>query len=630
MHLKRLAPVCLFLFLSGSNLLAQDPLKSQILRASLIEGDVTYWRSDLDQWTNLGVNVPVLEGDKIWVGRDGRAEIEFENGSTIRLAQNSGIDLARLGRFEDSGEVEIQLSGGLASFQLVSEGPVGVTAPLFSARAFKAAAFRTEVDADGSGRLVVFEGALEIESQQNKLVLSKGETLQLLSSDPDRYYLGIDYEFDEWDKWNSERDNYLAELRRNTNIPQDSGWNVAELGQHGSWYSVPDYGTVWRPHEDSDWVPFSSGRWTWYDSLGWTWVSFEPWGWTPYHYGRWTHLANHGWCWVPGTSSPWCPGAVSWVQGPGWVAWMPLAPFEPWSRWGNSGGGILMSANLRYGGPICYLPNDRFLNGSSVPQFSNSRQLLASGRVVSGQPSLAPTMASRIPVADANANRKFTNDDLEARRTLRDSMIRSTVPANSLTENLGQGGGATRPSGSGSNIRVIQGGSRMQTPSPSPSSDVRTYTNGNSGRQSLRPDQLRQADSRSVSGSPAVAPPRSPSVPSSEGPTTRERVYRIYGSQSESAKSNGSPASPPRDIAAPRNANAVPYNPPSRNTSVVPSAPQSRFQTTPESPSVPRSTTGASNPVQTPRSTPSSTVGQSSTGASTQESRSAARGRTSR
>ena len=187
-------------------------------------------------------------------------------------------------------------------------------------------------------------------------------------------------------------------------------------------------------------------------------------------------------------------------------------------------------------------------------------------------------------------------------------MIRSTVPANSLTENPAatrQGGVATQPPSSGSNIRTIQGGSRMQTPSQSPLSDVRTYTNGNSGRQGLRPDQLRQADSRSVSGSPAVAPPQSPSVPTSEGPTARERVYRIYGSQSEGAKSNGSPASPPRDLTAPRNANAVPYNPPSRNTPVVPSAPPSRFQATPESPSVPRSTTAEPGAATTNPSAPS-------------------------
>jgi hypothetical protein len=652
MRLSSLASTCLFLFLSGSDLLAQGPIKSQVLRASLIEGDVTYWRSDLDKWVDLGANAPILEGDKIWVGRDGRAEIEFESGSTIRLAQNSGIEIARSGRQEDSGQVEVQLSGGLATFEVSSEERIFlVTAPLFSARTFKAANFRAEVDSDGSGRLVVFAGALEIESQQSKLILGKGETLQLLGSDPDRYYLGTNYEFDEWDKWNSERDEYLAEIRRDTNIPYESGWSAAELGQYGSWYSVPDYGTVWRPHCDSNWVPFSAGRWTWYDSLGWTWISFEPWGWMPYHYGRWAHLASHGWCWVPGTYTSWCPGAVSWVQGPGWVAWTPLAPFEPWSRWGSSGGGIFVSANLHHGGSICYLPNDGFLNGSSSPRLSNARQLLAGGRIVSGQPSLAPTTASRSAVADAYAKRRFTNDDLEARRNLRDGMIRSTVPASSLTGNSGpasarlarqrgqtinEGGVTSQPLGSDSRIRVIQGGGRTPGASSAPANDVRTYTNRDSGRENLHSDKFRPDGDRSRpdSGSDNSTGelPQFPSVPSSEEQSARERVYRIYGSQNRGGNSDRSPASPPRDYSAPRAANTAPYSPPPRSAPIVPSAPPSR--PVHETLSVPRSTSVSNPAPSAPRSTPSNSAGQPSSGASgggTQESRSAAtHGRTNR
>jgi len=645
MRLNSLASICLFLLLCGSDLLAQGSFKSQVLRASLVEGDVTYWRSDLDRWVDLGVNAPILEGDKIWAGRDGTVEIEFESGSTLRLAQNSGIEVARIGSVGESREVEIQLSGGLATFNVApEERGFHVSAPLFSARAFKAANFRAEVDSDGSGRLVVFEGALEVEGQPTKLILGKGETLQLLSSDPERYYLGTNYESDEWDKWNSERDEYLAKMRQDTHVPYEDGWSTADLGQYGNWYSVPDYGTVWRPHCDSNWVPFSTGRWTWYDPLGWTWVSFEPWGWVPYHYGRWTHLSGYGWCWVPGAYSSWCPGAVSWVQGPGWVAWMPLAPFEPWSRWGNSGGGTFLSANLHHGGRICYLPNDGFLNGSSSPRFSDARQLLADGRVVSGQPALAPTTASRIPVADAYAKRKYTNDDLEARRNLRDGMIRSTVPANSLTENTwpassnsvrqrvqtanqGRGAAATQPSVPDSRVRVIQGGSRTTGTPPAPASDVRIYTSGNAGTNNPHRDQvgdrLRLSDSSNSSGTQ----PQPPSAPSFEEQSTRNRVYRIYGTQNPSVNSDSSSTSPPHDYSSPRT--VVPSSPPSRSAQVAPTTSPSRYQPAREVPSVPRSNPPVSNSAPSAsRAMPSSPAPPSSgsSGAGAQESRSATRG----
>jgi uncharacterized protein DUF6600/FecR-like protein len=605
--LKRLSLTCLFLLSSASIVSAQDSLNSQVLRSSLIEGDVTYWRSDLNQWVDLGLNAPLVEGDKVWVGRDGRAEIEFENGSTVRLAQNSGIEIVRLERSQVPGGIEIHLSGGLATFEVLSEeGAFQVTAPLFSARALKVSNFRAEVDSDGSGRLVVFEGDLEIESQPGRLILSKGETLQLLSKDPGRYYLGTNYQADEWDKWNSERDEYLAGIRRNTQAPFESGWDSAELDQYGSWYAVPAYGTVWKPHCDDNWMPFSSGRWTWYDSFGWTWISSEPWGWIPYHYGRWAHVASHGWCWVPGKPSSWCPGAVSWVQGSGWVAWMPLAPSEPWSRQGNNR--TFVSANLNQGRYISYLPTDRFLTGSSSPLLSNTKQLLADGRLLSGQPHLVSPAAGRIPAPDA-LPRKFTNDDLEARRNVRDRMIRSTVPAGSLTENsaltsrslVRQGGKAMSqkdPTGvtPGSGVQVIQGGSGTQR---SLSGDVSSYSNGNPVREDLRRDPSRVIHDPTGSGSGNSTQEPLQSPPSSQGQRSRERVYRIYGRGNESAKSDASSASTSRDSAGTRGIHSTPNIPPGRSTSVIPSAPPSGSQSVrqPSSPAVSNSVPPSAHPA---------------------------------
>ena len=48
-----------------------------------------------DQWQPVGVNYPVAGGDNLWVGRDGRAEIDFGAGQ-FRLAGDSNIHLSRL------------------------------------------------------------------------------------------------------------------------------------------------------------------------------------------------------------------------------------------------------------------------------------------------------------------------------------------------------------------------------------------------------------------------------------------------------------------------------------------------------------------------------------------------------
>ena len=66
--------------------LAAEAPSARLLRVSLLEGDVTYQRTDLDRWVDLSINTPILEGDKIWVGRGGRAEVEFETGGFVRLS----------------------------------------------------------------------------------------------------------------------------------------------------------------------------------------------------------------------------------------------------------------------------------------------------------------------------------------------------------------------------------------------------------------------------------------------------------------------------------------------------------------------------------------------------------------
>ena len=300
---------------------AAENSQLHLLRVSLVDGDVTYQRSDVDRWVDLSVNTPLLEGDRIWSGRDGRVEVEFEDGSTVRLAENTAVELSRLGDSSDSGSVQIRLIRGIGSFMVNSNaGPFLVETTMLTAVAQQAANFRIDADTDGSSRLVVFEGKTEVQCQAADLFLTSGETFRLLSTDPDRYYLGTDYQRDEWDQWNSMRNDYLARMSRQQGSEEELPWNEGDLNAYGTWSDVPTYGRVWKPNCDPEWAPFRTGRWSWYDSFGWTWISYEPWGWLPYHYGRWAFADGVGWCWVPGEAQePWCPGAVGWAMGPGWV-----------------------------------------------------------------------------------------------------------------------------------------------------------------------------------------------------------------------------------------------------------------------------------------------------------------------
>ena len=243
---------------------AAEAREPRLLRISLLEGDVTYQRTDLDRWVDLSINTPILEGDKIWVGRGGRAEVEFENGSFARLSENTIVEFPRLADSNSRDGVEVRLIQGLSSFEVRSESSFTVHTPLFSARLEDVASFRVDAETDGSSRLVVFSGKAELSGANARLFVRNGEVVRFLSEDPERYYLETNYVKDEWDRWNDERQDYVTKITQEPFHYGDQGWATADLYNYGSWYDAPTYGRIWRPAEVAiDWVPFRSGRWVW-------------------------------------------------------------------------------------------------------------------------------------------------------------------------------------------------------------------------------------------------------------------------------------------------------------------------------------------------------------------------------
>ncbi len=554
MHVKTLLMVLVGLITLILKTQTADLSSARVLRVSLLEGDVTYQRTDLDRWVELSINTPILEGDKVWVGREGRAEIEFEDGTFARLSAETILEFSRLG---DAGsrDIEVHLSQGLATFEVLSaSGSFSVHAPLFSVRVRDKASFRLETEAGGSGRLVMFDGRAEVIGTNARLYVRNGEVVRFLSDDADRYYLAANYVKDDWDRWNEERNAYLARVTQDRYHFGDRGWTTADLYNYGTWYDVPTYGRIWRPSMAGDWAPFRSGRWVWYSSFGWTWVSYEPWGWVPYHYGRWAHVQPYGWSWVPGPRYvPWCPGAVNWVQGTQWVGWVPLAPHEPWFGYGHHSVNVFISKNFGHRHGVTYIPVDNFLNGTPVRNFRNPRDPHADGRIIAGQPRVTPTPASRMPVPGSSVVRTFRNEDLEARRNLRERILTAgtspspQTPATEFERRREQRSGA---SASGAQQSLNSSSGAITMPSTTAEPATRRYENWSGSRSGMRTEQRQRIqrldDPSNHSGSagrsptstwarptaPVETPPlvQSPSGASGNIDTSpaRQRLYEVY------------------------------------------------------------------------------------------------------
>src|SRR5208283_4764470 len=78
--------------LSGTPVWSQSYSHARVVRLSFVEGDVTVRRPDVQAWAEAPVNTPLQEGFKLSTGENSFAEIQFENGGTVRLGRLSLID----------------------------------------------------------------------------------------------------------------------------------------------------------------------------------------------------------------------------------------------------------------------------------------------------------------------------------------------------------------------------------------------------------------------------------------------------------------------------------------------------------------------------------------------------------
>src|SRR5579862_3473597 len=76
--------------------------QARIVRLSQVDGDVQIDRNIGRGYEKAFINLPVTQGAKLRTGSDARAEIEFEDGSTLRVTPGTVVEFSELAR-RDSG-----------------------------------------------------------------------------------------------------------------------------------------------------------------------------------------------------------------------------------------------------------------------------------------------------------------------------------------------------------------------------------------------------------------------------------------------------------------------------------------------------------------------------------------------
>ena len=267
------------------------------------------------------VNTPLFEGTEVSTSEDGRAELEFDDGSVIRLSPNSSLTLTVLGGEGGSGD-EVVLASGLGYFELQGQSSTSHMRVRFGDSVVTTDGFtviRINLD-NPPGEVGVFSGNAHLERSRGTTVdLHGGESVTLNAADPTQSIVAESIEPDSWDTWNSDRDQELTSLAAAqtgaaNSLPDNNNpaWN--DLDANGNWYNVPGQGSVWSPHDAANpgWDPYGNGYWMWTPRFGYIWVSGESWGYMPFQCGAWNFYNDFGWGWAPGGCLPWWGGGGGW------------------------------------------------------------------------------------------------------------------------------------------------------------------------------------------------------------------------------------------------------------------------------------------------------------------------------
>ena len=323
---------------------------ARVVRLSYPSGTVTLKRMASKEDEKALLNTPIQEGFELSTGVASYAEVEFENGSTARIGEQSkllftelaldahgnklnGMALERgYGTFNFLPQRQPRSqrsSNGATRFEPNNQDVYSVKLADASVRAEGACEFRTDLNEERY-RVEVFKGLVEVAKNQESWRLAKGSVMvhesnsAVLASNTSK---GITK--DAWDQWTEARDQQALLTYRDEPVHASGasyGWS--DLNTYGEWIMLPTGRFGWTPYATAGWSPFSHGMWQMYPGMGWTWVSADPWGWVTDHCGMWEFDDFSGWYWINplfGCGS-WWPSLVNWYAGPGWIGWAPGRP----------------------------------------------------------------------------------------------------------------------------------------------------------------------------------------------------------------------------------------------------------------------------------------------------------------
>jgi len=248
--------------------------QARIVRLSDVQGTVQINKNSGLGFENAFVNLPITQGTQLRTRENGRAEIEFEDGSTLRITPNTTVEFSTLG-LSDAGKrfSAVDLAEGRAYVNWLGKSGDEFTLSFSREKVVltQAAHFRVAMSSS-IAEIANFKSDLEVAGPSGALKVDKKKMVTFEVNDNDQSTVAKNFEEDPYDQWDKQSVEYHDQYSKNNSTPY--GYGDSDLGYYGGFSNLPGYGTLWQPYfAGVGWDPFMDGAWSWYPGFGFLWAS---------------------------------------------------------------------------------------------------------------------------------------------------------------------------------------------------------------------------------------------------------------------------------------------------------------------------------------------------------------------
>ena len=286
---------------------------------SYLEGKADVKRLDGSVTAAL-INLPIVPGDRIITGTESRCEIQFDNGTMMRLDKATELKVETILakslttrqklttlRLKKGQLYSIVQTYNLEIFQVVT--------PNAAVLMKNASTNVIDVDEINETSINVLRGKVKVKYGTNKknLRVESIKSKKGFRVTKDQQFVASLQRDTDFIMWNRSVNKNFKELHHGKSKVPKAVYRYNKAITHfaekwsslyGEWIYDELFGYVWKPFDKSFKYytrPFFHAEYVWVNGELFV-VPTQPWGWAPAHLGTWVFLKNRGWTWIPGTA----------------------------------------------------------------------------------------------------------------------------------------------------------------------------------------------------------------------------------------------------------------------------------------------------------------------------------------